>query len=150
MSIDGDLIRVAAVLSGVMLVSMDMERTMNFIVENLASVTVRQDRAENQIEAIRKLVVTGMKMMVGIQKAQKRNEHDIARLTKSVDGMKKGMDELREAHKELAAELRELAASQKDLAESQKKTDRRFDEWLSANRGSNGHKGGNGGKKKPN
>lgn len=101
---------------------MDVERTMRFILENLASVTAKQEKAESQIQAMRKLVVTGMKMMVDTQKVQKRTGEKMA---------------------ELADEMAGLAAAQKAI-------DRRFGEWLASNKGSNGHKGGNGHKKKPN
>jgi hypothetical protein len=90
---------------------MNVERKMKFILANLASVTAKQEKAETQIHAIRKLVVAGMKMVVA-------------------------MGELGEAMSELAL--------------AQKETDRRFGQWLASNGGSNGHKGGNGHKKKPN
>jgi|HubBroStandDraft_3_1064219.scaffolds.fasta_scaffold379777_2 hypothetical protein len=95
---------------------------MEFILENLASVTAKQEKAESQIQAMRKLVVTGLKMMVDIQKVQKRTGR---KMTELADGMA-------------------------GLAAAQKAADRRFGEWLASNKGSNGHKGGNGHKKKPN
>jgi hypothetical protein len=102
---------------------------MRFILENLASVTAKQEKAESQILAMRKLVVTGMKMMVDIQKVQRRTDQKMA---------------------ELAKEMAGLAEETAGLAASQKATDRRFGEWLASSKGSNGHKGGNGHKKKPN
>jgi hypothetical protein len=101
---------------------MNVERPMEVILENLASVTAKQEKAESQIQSMRKLVVTGLKMMVDIQKGQKRTDKKMA---------------------ELAEEMAGLAAAQKA-------TDRRFGEWLASNKGSNGQKGGNGHKKKPN
>jgi hypothetical protein len=102
---------------------MDVERTMEFILENLASVTAKQERAEKQIEAIRKLVVSGMKMVVDIGKQQKQ---------------------LTEHHKRSEKEIAELRAAQKE-------TDRQLRTWIASNRGSNGHgNGSNGHKKKPN
>jgi hypothetical protein len=101
---------------------MDVERTMEFILENLASVTAKQEKAESQIQAMRKLVVTGLKMMVDIQRVQKRTDRNMA----------------------------ELADGMAGLAAAQKAADRRFGEWLASNKGSNGHKSGNGHKKKPN
>src|SRR5580704_16532931 len=121
---------------------MDMERTMQFIVETLADVAVKQqeaavraqraeqrmDRAEQRMEkidrnmkGIQTLDKIGMKMMIDLQKGQKRTDQKMA---------------------ELAEEMAGLAAAQKA-------TDRRFGEWLASNKGSNGHKGGNGQKKKP-
>jgi hypothetical protein len=102
---------------------MDVERTMQFILDNLASVTARQEamaarqqaaeartaamerRLDRRMEGIVKLIKTGMRMMVQIQ----------------------------ESHKELAAEMKELAAAQK-------RTDQRFDRWLDSLKRVNGHK----------
>jgi hypothetical protein len=102
---------------------MDVERTMQFILDNLASVTARQQAAEvravamehrldRRMEGIVKLIKTGMRMMVEIQ----------------------------ESHKELAAEMKGLAAEMKELAAAQKRTDQRFDRWLDSLKGVNGHK----------
>jgi hypothetical protein len=115
---------------------MDMERTMQFIVDTLADVAVKQqvaevraqraeqrmDKLERQMKGIQTLVKVGMKMMIDIQKVQRRTDLKMA---------------------ELAEEMAGLAAAQKA-------TDRRFGEWLASNKGSNGHKGGNGHKKKAN
>ncbi len=106
---------------------MDVERTMEFILENLASVTAKQERAERQIEAIRKLVLTGMKMVVDTGKQQKQLGRDFAAS--------------RAAHDRDMAEIRA----------AQKETDRLLKEWIAANRSTNGHgKGSNGHKKRPN
>jgi phage shock protein A len=100
---------------------MDQERTMQFILDNLAAVTASQQQAEvraaraerriekteTQIRGITKLVKIGMKLIVEIQKN----------------------------HRELHAEIKELAAQQK-------RTDQKFDRWLdSLKNGSNGHSG---------
>jgi len=88
---------------------MDIERRMEFIVENLADVTARQQRAEiradrtdRQIRGFENLLKTGMRMLVKIEQRQDKAEAEMA--------------ELRQALKELAA--------------AQKRTDARFDRWL--------------------
>ncbi len=100
---------------------MDQERTMQFILENLAAVTASQQQAEvraartdRQIKGMQTLMLTGMKLMVKLQK---------------------GHRELQEGHRALQAELKELATSQK-------RTDQKFDRWLDSlkNKGPNGHK----------
>jgi peptidoglycan hydrolase CwlO-like protein len=101
---------------------MDTERTMQFILDNLASVTAKQEKAETQIQAIRKLVLTGMKMVVEIGKEQKKTRRAMT----------------------------ELAAGMDKMAKAQKEADLRFSQWLAATEGSNGHKNGKGHKKKPN
>ena len=114
---------------------MDMERTMSFIVETLADVAVQQqeaaarakkteqrmDKIERNMKGIQTLVKIGMKLMVDIQKTQKVTNQKLAALT----------DQMAE------------------LAESQRDTDRKFKNWLESMR-SNGHKGSNGNRKKPN
>jgi hypothetical protein len=49
---------------------MDQERTMRFILENLAAVTASQQKADVQIKGIQKLVLTGMKLIVRLEKGQ--------------------------------------------------------------------------------
>ena len=117
---------------------MDVERTMQFILDNLASVTARQEEAavraaamearaaateqrlDRRMDGIVKLIKTGMRMIVEIQESHK---------------------ELAAEMKELAGEVKELAAGMKELAAVQKRTEQRFDRWLeSMNKGANGHK----------
>src|SRR5229473_4715909 len=99
---------------------MDVERTLDFVVKTLADVVARQQQAEvraartdRQIEGLRTIVKTGMKMMV----------------------------KLGQGHKSLQAELKELAAAQKRTDAALARTDQRFDRWLdSVNKGMNGNK----------
>jgi predicted nucleic acid-binding Zn-ribbon protein len=121
---------------------MDIERTMQFIVDTLADVAVKQqvaevratraeqrmdraeermdraevrtDKLERQMKGIQTLVKIGMKLMVDIQKGQKRTDQKMA-----------------------------------ELAEAHKDTERQFKAWLESMR-SNGHKGSNGNRRKPN
>ena len=101
---------------------MDVERTMEFILQNLASVTAKQEKAEGEIESLRKLMKVGMKMLVKVQESHKELQN-----------------EFRESHKMLEAKMAELAEGQKRLAESQRRTDEKFQRWLDARNGSNGH-----------
>ncbi len=111
---------------------------MQFILDNLASVTARQEEAavraaaaearatamerrlDRRMDGIVKLIKTGMRMIVEIQESHK---------------------ELAAEMKELAGEVKEFAAGMKELAAVQKRTEQRFDRWLeSMNKGPNGHK----------
>jgi hypothetical protein len=100
---------------------MNQERTMQFILDNLAAVTasqqqaeVRAARTERQIKGISTLMKTGMKLIVKLQHGQR---------------------ELQKGHRELQAELREMAVQQKRI-------DQKFDRWLdSLKNGSNGRNG---------
>ena len=91
---------------------MDQERTMQFIVDNLAAVTASQQQAEvraarmdRRMKGMQTLMMTGMKLIVKLQKGQ-----------------------------------RELQKEMKALATAQKRTDEKFDRWLDSSNGHNGHK----------
>ena len=98
---------------------MDQERTMQFILDNLAAVTASQQKAEvraaraesriekteRQIKGITTLLKMGMKLIVSLEKNQ-----------------------------------RELQKEMKELAAAQKRTDEKFDRWLDSSNGHNGHK----------
>ncbi len=99
---------------------MNTERTMQFILDNLASVTARQEKAEiradrmdRQIKGLQTLVKTGMNMLVRLERGQKT---------------------LQEKVTDVASALEELTAAQK-------RTDQRFDRWLdSVGKSTNGKK----------
>jgi peptidoglycan hydrolase CwlO-like protein len=104
---------------------MDIERTMAFVLENLAAVTAAQQRAEvraarmeRQIGGLQKLMVIGMRRLMRLEQ---RTEARFAELT--------------QAHKE-------LATAQRELAVQQKRTDQKFERWLDSMKGgaSNGRK----------
>lgn len=71
-----------------------IERTIEFLVEQDARADVRQAKAEAQIAAIRKLVQTGMKMLVKLQEGQRRNEKLVAGLAASVADVTASVAEL--------------------------------------------------------
>jgi hypothetical protein len=87
---------------------MDVEKTMEFILQNLADVAVKQARSERQIHGIQNLLKIGMRQLVNLAVAQKRTDKAV----------------------------RDVADSVKELAAAQKRTDARFQRWL--DRGSNG------------
>ena len=96
---------------------MDIERTMQFIVHNLAAVTAAQQQAEvraartdRQIHGLQTLVKIGMRRLVKLEQGQ-------------ID---------------LQKAMREMAVAQKELAESQKRTDQKFERWLDSIKGRNG------------
>jgi hypothetical protein len=103
---------------------MNIERKMEFIVENLAALTVSQQKADRQMRGLQTLVKTGMRMLIDLNGTVKK---------------------LTEAQALTEQRMAELAEAQKDLAIQQKRTDEKFERWLnSLNQGANGHK------KKPN
>lgn len=117
---------------------MDIERTMEFIVENLADVAARQQRAEiradrtdRQIRGLQNLAKIGLRLMAKAEQRQTKFEQRQTKFEQRQDRAEAEMAELRQALKELAA--------------AQKRTDARFDRWLdSLPNASNGNR-----KKKP-
>ena len=110
---------------------MDIERTMQFIVDHTAALTVRQEQADiraarmdRRMAGLQTLVKTGMRMIVKLEQGQRTLNERMAELAEAQSRTEKALA---------------------DLAASQKRTDQKFDRWLdSINTGSNGHR------KKPN
>jgi len=85
---------------------MDVERTMQFILESqartsakLEEVADRQNRAEKRmdrfdksLDGIRKLIRTGMKLMVQIQQAERENKVAIKQLSQRIDAFVASME----------------------------------------------------------
>jgi hypothetical protein len=59
---------------------MNVERSIEHLLELHARAEARMDRADRQIEAIRKLVKTGMKLIVRIEANQARTDAKIDKL----------------------------------------------------------------------
>jgi 4-aminobutyrate aminotransferase-like enzyme len=105
---------------------MDMERTMQFIVDTLANVAVRQQEAEVR--------------MAKADKRMDRAEQRMDRAEQRMDRMERQMKGIQTLVKIGMRMMIDIQKSQKELAESQKRTEKKFDRWLdSINRGSNGH-----------
>jgi hypothetical protein len=70
----------------------DVEKTIEFILE-------QQTKTDTQLEAIRKLIRVGMRMIVRIGQAQERTDQQIAKLTDSQARTDVKMAELADAQK---------------------------------------------------
>ena len=111
---------------------MNIEKTMEFIVSNLADLTVKQAeltvkqaRTDRQIHGLQVLVKTGMRTLVKTQNSVKRTDEVVRGLA---------------AEQKLTKQaLRGLAGQMGELAVAQKRSEERFQRWL--DRGSNGGKG---------
>ena len=123
---------------------MDMERAMEFVVENLAKVTAAQQQAEvraargdRRIHGLQTLMKLGMKRLArleqGLVSYQKRTDAKFA----EVASFQKRTDA---RFAEVAVVLKELGLQQKELAAQQKRTDQKFERWLDSLQGGNGHK----------
>ena len=107
---------------------------MEFIVENLAAVTVRQQETERSIRGLRTIVQGGMRILVRLEQNQAKFEENQQNLDTKIAA-------LADAQIRTEESLSTLAAAQKELAAAQKRTDQKFERWLdSMNKGSNGHK----------
>jgi hypothetical protein len=97
---------------------MDIERTMEFILQSHAKSEARADKFDKRLDAIRKLVETGMRMLVKIEKTQLDSKNDFDR------------------------RFKELVEAQKETAAAQKKTDQKLDRLIDSwtKRGTNGRR----------
>ena len=82
---------------------MDVERTIEFILQQQAKAEAKSER---QMAAIRKLIQTGMRMIV-------KNEEHIKEVAAAQKATAAELRELASAQKATQGELRELAAAQK-------------------------------------
>jgi chromosome segregation ATPase len=112
---------------------MDVEKTIEFILETLADTAAwraeterRLARNDRQIHGIQTLLKIGARQLIALGAAQKRTNESIRKLSAE-------MAELRTSVAKLTAELRTSVAK---LAEAQKRTEERFQRWL--DRGHNG------------
>ena len=129
---------------------MDVERTMEFILENLADLGVKQARTDRQMRGLQTIVKTGMRMLAKMQEQGVKTRQEIAITQQELRSLAVSQKDLAVSQKDLAASQKDLAASQKDLsasqkrtdqvlrelAEAQKRTEEKFQRWL--DRGGNG------------
>ena len=103
---------------------MDVEKTIEFILEQQAQSAVFQTKTEKRFDAISKLLQNGMQMLVDYQRETN------TKINLLIDGQVR--------HEESIRQLRE---GMDQLREAQQKTDDRFSRWLDAQRGgaTNGH-----------
>ena len=97
---------------------MDVELTMQFIMENLAAVTAAQQQAENR--------------------AARTDRHTRGLQTLLTGGMRR----LVRLEQRTDARFAELATRMAELATAQKRTDKKFERWLDSLKGSNGRRKG--------
>jgi dsDNA-binding SOS-regulon protein len=97
---------------------MDVEQTIEFILHSQAKSEARADQFDKRLDAMRKLVETGMKMLVKIEK----NQLDL--------------------QKGFAESKNDFDRRFKELVEAQKKTDQKLDRLIDSwtKRGSNGRR----------
>ena len=88
---------------------MDVERTMEFILQMQAKSEVQGAKFEKRLDATRKLVETGMKLLVKIQKDQRDSRKDFDhRLIESKKDFDHRLNELLDAQKKTDQKLDRL------------------------------------------
>ena len=126
---------------------MDIERTMQFIVHNLAAVTAAQQQAEvraartdRQIHGLQTLVKIGMRRLVKLEQGQVSLRKALNELAVSQKRTDETLRELMIAQKDLAASQKRTDEALQELAASQKRTDEKFERWLDSMKGRNGRR----------
>lgn len=108
---------------------MDIERTMEFILQSQAKAEVRAERADAQIAATANLVREGMKIVGALIKDRRELRKE----------MRDGMADLRKEMRDGMADLRKDLS---ELAKAQARTEATLDRYLKSL--GNGHHPGNG------
>jgi len=94
---------------------MDVERTMEFILEQQARNAVEHEGFERGLKSLRVLVQVGMKMMVKLQEGQKQLQEGHKQLQKE---LRDGMREMQDESTATKAEVRALVRAQKKLTDA--------------------------------
>jgi predicted nucleic acid-binding Zn-ribbon protein len=103
----------------------------------MPSLKERVDRHDREIAAIRKLILTGMKMLVKSDQNLLRLEGDMSTMRREHSAFRK---EMREEHSAFRKEMRELAAAQRQTQKEQRETERQLQAFIRSLRGGgNGH-----------
>ena len=124
---------------------MNVERTIEFILNSQAKAEARMDKTDKEIVAIRKLLHQGMRILVSIENAQKRTEARVAELARTQNQLAQTQNELAQAQKKTEAAMvqsqkrtdtatADLKKSMAELAEAQKETQRSLKAFLDSMR----------------
>src|SRR5579862_6435448 len=114
---------------------MNVEKAIEFLIQSQARAEARMDKFDTRLEATRKLVEAGMKMLVRIEKSQKKTDERLATLAASVDGLTVNMDGL-------TVKMEGLTVKMEELADAQKLTEKRLQAYFDSlrdDRRKNGH-----------
>ena len=84
---------------------MNVERTIQFILNSQAKAEARRDKTDKEIVAIRKLLHQGMRILVSIENAQKRTESRVAELARTQNQLAQSHNELAQAQKKTEAAM---------------------------------------------
>ena len=108
---------------------MNVEKAIEHILQIQAAAEGRVDKAERQIDAIRKLLRTGMKLVVDIGEAQKAGDFKINAL---IDSGQRTDHRLAKLAEERAASERNFDQSMKELRAAQAATERKLASFIDA------------------
>ena len=117
---------------------MNVERTIEFILNSQAKAEARMDKTDKEIAAIRKLLHQGMRILVSIENAQKRTEARVAELAQTqnelAQAQKKTEAAMAQSQKRTDTATADLKKSMAELAEAQKETQRSLKAFLDSMR----------------
>ena len=99
---------------------MNVERTIEFILNAQAKAEIRMDKMDKRIDVIAKLLQQGMRILVRVETAQERGEAATAELRKSQKRTDAAIAELKESQKRTDIKMAELAQAQKETQRSLK------------------------------
>ena len=127
---------------------MDTERTLQFILDNMAALTVSQQKSEirlawieRQMTGLQTIVKTGMRMMVKLQQGQRKLQQSQHKLEQSQHKLEQSQYKLEQSQLKLEESQARTDQALAELAAQHKRTDQKFERWLdSMNKGGNGHK----------
>ena len=108
---------------------MNVEKAIEHILQIQAAAEGRVDKAERQIDAIRKLLRTGMKLVVDIGEAQKAGDFKINAL---IDAGQRTDHRLAKLAEERAASERDFEKSMAKLREAQMATEKKLASFIDA------------------
>jgi uncharacterized phage infection (PIP) family protein YhgE len=108
----------------------DVQKTIEFILEMQAKHEVRMAKLDQRLDGIAKLIKTGMKVLAGLSESQKDQDGKINILIHSQQQLTESQQQLTEAHQRLATRMEELA-------EAQRITDQKFQAYLDSLRNGN-------------
>ncbi len=119
--------------------AVDVERTIEFILESQAKAEIRMDKIDKRLDGISKLLLQGMRMLI-------RTDAQVGQLRKEFVRAQKATDarfaELAQSQKEIAQSQKEIAQSHRELAQAQKATERSLKAFIDSMRhGRNGNNG---------
>jgi hypothetical protein len=95
----------------------NVEKTIEFILDQQAKAEVRAAKAEAQMAAIRTIVKAGMKLLAAMQQEHRRFDEKMTQLAAAQRESEEEIKQLAAAQRESKEEIKQLAAAQRESEE---------------------------------